>query len=337
MLILLLAYLGGVLTILSPCILPVLPFVFARGDKPFLPALPLLIGMAVTFAGVASLAAVGGGGASGQPDGAVGRASPCSRCSGCCCCFRASRNGRCGHWSSLDRGLASEAASGGSRSSVLLGAATGLLWAPCAGPILGIILTAAAVGREHTTFSSCLPMRLAPPQPGAGAAHWRRSLRDEAVDRGGRAGSASAWPANLDRRRDDRARPRHQGSRPVDGADRFGFEPGRALGGARWADDMPRPTPGPADLPDEGTCLRSMASAWLNGRPLTREQLKGKVVLIDFWTYSCINCIRAIPHIRALQERYRQGRAGDRRVSTRPSSRSSASPRTSPGRSASRK
>ena len=61
MLILLLAYLGGVLTILSPCILPVLPFVFARGDKPFLTnGLPLLIGMAVTFAAVASLAAVGG-------------------------------------------------------------------------------------------------------------------------------------------------------------------------------------------------------------------------------------------------------------------------------------
>ena len=47
MLLLLLAYLGGVLTILSPCILPVLPFVFARADQPFLRnGLPLLIGMA---------------------------------------------------------------------------------------------------------------------------------------------------------------------------------------------------------------------------------------------------------------------------------------------------
>ena len=57
-----LAYLGGVLTIASPCILPVLPFVFARADKPFLRSgLPMLAGMAVTFAAVASLAAVGGG------------------------------------------------------------------------------------------------------------------------------------------------------------------------------------------------------------------------------------------------------------------------------------
>src|SRR5271154_7396441 len=57
-----LAYLGGVLTIVSPCILPVLPFVFARAGQPFIRSgLPLLLGMAVTFALVATLAAVGGG------------------------------------------------------------------------------------------------------------------------------------------------------------------------------------------------------------------------------------------------------------------------------------
>ena len=62
MILFLLAYLGGVLTIVSPCILPVLPFVFARSDQPFVQSgLPILLGMAVTFAIVASLAAVGGG------------------------------------------------------------------------------------------------------------------------------------------------------------------------------------------------------------------------------------------------------------------------------------
>ncbi len=51
LLIVLLAYLGGVLTIVSPCILPVLPFVFARADRGFARgALPLLVGMALTFA-----------------------------------------------------------------------------------------------------------------------------------------------------------------------------------------------------------------------------------------------------------------------------------------------
>ena len=62
MLIVLLAFAGGALTILSPCILPVLPFVFARAEKPFLRSgLPMLPGMAATFALVATLAAVGGG------------------------------------------------------------------------------------------------------------------------------------------------------------------------------------------------------------------------------------------------------------------------------------
>ena len=62
MLILIIAYFGGILTILSPCILPVLPFVFARADRPFRRnGLPMLAGMALTFAAVATLAAVGGG------------------------------------------------------------------------------------------------------------------------------------------------------------------------------------------------------------------------------------------------------------------------------------
>ena len=62
MLFFLLAYLGGALTILSPCILPVLPFVFARADRSFARStLPMLAGMAATFAIVATLAAFGGG------------------------------------------------------------------------------------------------------------------------------------------------------------------------------------------------------------------------------------------------------------------------------------
>ncbi len=40
----------------------------------------------------------------------------------------------------------------------------------------------------------------------------------------------------------------------------------------------------------------SGATDWLNSAPLTAKQLKGKVVLVDFWDYSCINCIRAMPY-----------------------------------------
>ncbi len=148
MLLALLAYLGGVLTIVSPCILPVLPFVFARADRSFMRStLPLLAGMAATFAIVATLAAVGGGWA-----------------------IRANAIGR---WAALILlalfGIALVSPSISDRmtrplvalgarlterqpgekesvwSSAVLGVATGLLWAPCAGPILGLILTGAAL------------------------------------------------------------------------------------------------------------------------------------------------------------------------------------------------
>jgi cytochrome c biogenesis protein CcdA/thiol-disulfide isomerase/thioredoxin len=45
---------------------------------------------------------------------------------------------------------------------------------------------------------------------------------------------------------------------------------------------------------------------WLNSKPLTMAQLRGKVVLIDFWTYSCINCLRTLPHLEAWDRMYRQ-------------------------------
>lgn len=43
---------------------------------------------------------------------------------------------------------------------------------------------------------------------------------------------------------------------------------------------------------------------WLNSPPLTLASLKGQVVLLDFWTYSCINCIRTLPYLRAWHEKY---------------------------------
>jgi thiol-disulfide isomerase/thioredoxin len=44
---------------------------------------------------------------------------------------------------------------------------------------------------------------------------------------------------------------------------------------------------------------------WLNSAPRTLADLRGTVVLIDFWTYSCVNCVRTLPHLRALYETYR--------------------------------
>jgi thiol-disulfide isomerase/thioredoxin len=47
------------------------------------------------------------------------------------------------------------------------------------------------------------------------------------------------------------------------------------------------------------------AVRWLNSPPLTKAGLKGKVVLVEFWTYSCINCLNVLPHVRAWDEKYR--------------------------------
>jgi thiol-disulfide isomerase/thioredoxin len=46
------------------------------------------------------------------------------------------------------------------------------------------------------------------------------------------------------------------------------------------------------------------ATVWLNSEPLTAEALRGHVVLVDFWTYSCVNWLRTLPHVRAWAERY---------------------------------
>ena len=60
-----------------------------------------------------------------------------------------------------------------------------------------------------------------------------------------------------------------------------------------------------ARLPDEGE-LASFdgATGWLNSEPLTPAGLRGKVVLVDFWTYTCINWLRQLPYVRAWAEKY---------------------------------
>jgi thiol-disulfide isomerase/thioredoxin len=51
----------------------------------------------------------------------------------------------------------------------------------------------------------------------------------------------------------------------------------------------------------------SGATGWMNSTPLSAKQLKGKVVLVDFWTYSCINCLRSLPYMRAWADKYKDG------------------------------
>jgi len=58
-------------------------------------------------------------------------------------------------------------------------------------------------------------------------------------------------------------------------------------------------------LPDYGNAPPLVVDgAWINSPPLTLRQLRGKVVLVDFWTYSCINCLRTLPHLKAWWTAY---------------------------------
>ncbi len=138
MALLVLAFLGGILTVFSPCILPILPFVFSKADRPFRKSgLPLLAGMALTFAALATLATVGGGW--------IVRANQYGRIAAIVvlAIFGLTLlSESLATW--LSRPLVrmgsriASAERGGDRPdtgrSLLLGVATGLLWAPCAGP-----------------------------------------------------------------------------------------------------------------------------------------------------------------------------------------------------------
>lgn len=336
-----LAYLGGALTILAPCILPVIPFVFARADRPFARSgLPLLAGMALTFAAVGTLGAVAGQWAVTLND--YGRMAALLALALTGVALLAP------HWAQrLGRPLVALGArlsdTAGARSgdehpspmaSVLLGVATGLLWAPCAGPILGLILTGAALQGPSAQTSLLLLAY------GAGAmtslalalvlggrllgamkrtfriGDWLRRGLGAAVLAGVAAialGVDTGWLAQLPAAAGGTTLEKHL-------LDRLMPAPVPPAGRIASADivaptlQAPNPfvhtqlrsAPARAPLPDLGAMPPiEGAVQWLNSPPLTAEGLRGKVVLIDFWTFGCINCRNALPHVREWERKYR--------------------------------
>jgi cytochrome c biogenesis protein CcdA/thiol-disulfide isomerase/thioredoxin len=336
---LVLAYLGGVLTIVSPCILPVLPFVFARTGQPFIKSgLPLLAGMAVTFALVASLAAVGGGWV-----------------------VQVNQYGR---WLALlfvalfgltlllprvAERLTRPLVSAGSRlseaagqdnrprpgASFLIGVATGLLWAPCAGPVLGLILTGAALqgasiattllllayaAGAATSLAAALLLGakvFALMKRSIGTGEWiRRGLGALmlagvaaialGLDTGILARLSTASTGGLEQTLVGKLSGKSANTNgtmmaQIPPADDSANGSMMAAGGA-----MKMAAKAPGALPVEGQ-LPPLDGAvqWLNSPPLDAQALKGKVVLVDFWTYSCINCLRTLPYVKAWAEKYR--------------------------------
>jgi cytochrome c biogenesis protein CcdA/thiol-disulfide isomerase/thioredoxin len=330
MLLFVLAYLGGVLTIISPCILPVLPFVFARADRPFLKSgLPMLIGMALTFAIVATLAAVAGGWAVAANEYGRIAALVLLALFGIALLFPAIADRVTQPLVALGGRLSQSAdgSSGGFVPSLLLGVATGLLWAPCAGPVLGLILTGAALqgANIQTTFlllayaagaATSLALALlvggrvfAAMKRSLGAGEWvRRGLGvlvlvavaaiALGVDTNYLANVSLAQTSAVEQKLIDKLRgPNNTAMTPAGGA----MQPNPSM---MMKANAPHESAGA--LPVEGT-MPSLDGAveWLNSKPLTAEALRGKVVLVDFWTYSCINCLRTIPYVRAWAEKYK--------------------------------
>ncbi len=394
MILFLLAYIGGVLTIVSPCILPVLPFVFARADRPFLRnGLPLLIGMAATFAAVATLAAVAGGWAVKANEYGRDVALALMALFGIALLVPALAERLTRPLVALGSRLSESADRPGGATvlpSVLLGVATGLLWAPCAGPILGLILTAAALqgasvqtsllllayalgaatslavallvgGRAFaamkrslgasewirrtlgvavllavavialgldtgyltnlstastTALEQSLLARLHPsgPAPSAAGTHSAIASPSAMVMKGAAGPSMSMSAATA------KSGPSMSMTAAATGANGAGGSgttssdvaainavTAAASAGPSMSMSMTAAAGGAAAaLPVEGN-LPSLAGAiqWLNSPPLTPQALRGKVVLVDFWTYSCINCLRTIPYVRAWAQKYR--------------------------------
>jgi len=311
-----LAYFGGVLTILSPCILPVLPFVFARSDQPFMKSgLPMLAGMALTFAGVATLAAIGGGWAVQANQAGRIAALLILAFFGITLLFPSLAEHVTRPLVGLgdrlsNRAQTGENGSGRVASSFLLGIGTGLLWAPCAGPILGLVLTGAAL--EGATAKTSLLLlayglgaatslaaalliggRLfAAMKKSLGAGEWIRRGLGVAVLAG-----VAAIALGLDTGLLTRVSLASTGALEQSLTDRLMPQP---------AEPPKTASAGGEELENEGELPPlTGATLWLNSPPLTQQSLEGKIVLVDFWTYSCINCLRALPYVKAWNEKYK--------------------------------
>ena len=329
---LLLSFIGGVLTILSPCILPVVPLVFAARGRAFArDTIPMLAGLSASFA---STAAVGATAAHWLASAAaIGRALAFMivAVAGTALLFPAAAERLLRPVAGVGASLSARVSPIGENApprsiagSALLGAAIGMLWAPCAGPILALLVAATA----RTSWSESVRALLAFAVGGAvslGVVIWlgeRASARlrwvrasEHIIRRAtGAAVLASAlliatgWDRSVFRLADivttahaetlvlDRLAPaaRAKGGEP-DVAAFLASRPRPAVTSIRGLHTETRTMPG-----FDG------ATTWINSAPLSVDSLRGKVVLIDFWTFACYNCLNALPHVKALYEKYRR-------------------------------
>ncbi|OOV98005.1 MULTISPECIES: cytochrome c biogenesis protein DipZ [Pseudomonas] len=306
----LIAFLGGLLTVLSPCILPVVPFLFAGIDRTRSSILLTLGGMVLTFALISSLAVVSSewviqANNTGRHVALVVMAL-----------FALSLiSARISGWLAspfvlLGNRLDPQTRNmSGPLGSLMIGVATGLLWAPCAGPILGVILTGAMLQGANAQTSlllvayglgSALSLgmlifagrglvnRLKASIPVTG---WLRRATGFAVLAAALMISTGADKTLLA------------------GASSEGvsvLEKGVLQSVPKVVEYLVSKAKAEPTLDNAQGPMPSLSGAveWLNSPALTSESLRGKVVLVDFWTYDCINCQHTLPYVKDWAQKY---------------------------------
>jgi cytochrome c biogenesis protein CcdA/thiol-disulfide isomerase/thioredoxin len=302
-----LAFVAGVVTAVSPCVLPVLPIVLAGGvgenrRRPF----AIIAGLAISFF-VSILFATWILDKLGLPKDLLRNISigllfliavvlvvP-----------------QVGVW--IERPLArfSRRPSGDLGGGFLLGCALGFVFVPCAGVALAYVTASAATGEfglkailvaiAYTLGFSIVLLAIA--LGGRTASQRVRSGLDRFRIAFGAIIAAVAFILvfHVD---EDLAKVSFPTSSLLDGLGKKHFKRGTNI-----TERKPPASRAPAGmaLPDYGPAPDFAGiSNWFNSPPLTLAKLRGKVVLIDFWTYSCINCLRTLPHVEAWDRMYRK-------------------------------
>ncbi|HEX9598280.1 MAG TPA: cytochrome c biogenesis protein DipZ [Gaiellaceae bacterium] len=203
----------------------------------------------------------------------------------------------------------------------LLGASLGLVFVPCGGPVLAALTANVATDRVGWWIVAiAIAYALGAALPMLAIALGSRRLAERFRERaqtirtaGGVLMAAAAvviyqgWAENLQTKVPGYA---HWAQDAIEGTsaarnrlDRLGgkTKPAFVARGQQLASQL-----GKVPLKDYGAAPDVHdISAWINSRPLSLPGLRGKVVLVDFWTYSCINCLRTLPYLKAWDARYR--------------------------------
>ncbi|MGG7521988.1 cytochrome c biogenesis protein/redoxin [bacterium BS0013] len=302
---LIIAFLGGIISLLSPCTLPVIPLLFAGFQGQRRHILALFAGMIVMFTLVAMAVTVASEWIAEAT--LIGRwvALVILAIAALSLIFPsfAQRIAR----PAVSVGNVLNTRSGQTRgiaSAFLAGLAVGLLWSPCAGPILGAIFSINIAGHSAIATGALLAAY------GSGCA-----LMLGLLIVGGRklVAPLRAKSALMERLR------QAAGGVMLAAVALNATGVTSILKGANGVADYletsllnlakPATTPvklQPVVMTEPSSQLPSLSggTGWINGDSVTSESLRGKVVLIDFWTWDCINCQHTLPHVRDWATKY---------------------------------